>query len=106
MTQLGLPLPPPIGAQSARHDHPDQTNQPEPETKASCSGRVSHRPSSLLLPPQSGAVNLAARLWSLKIKCNHVGAGFPRPIALITEMGGENPPLRQVTWLHLFLKDH
>jgi hypothetical protein len=24
---------------------------------------------------------------------NNVGAGFPRPIALITDAGGENPPL-------------
>ena len=40
-------------------------------------------------------------LWSLKNKCNNVGAGFPRPITLITERGGENPPLRQVMWLRL-----
>src|SRR5262245_66258341 len=42
----------------------------------------------------------------MKIKCNNVGAGFPRPIALITERGGENPPLRQVMWLRLIFKGH
>ncbi len=34
-----------------------------------------------------------------KIKRNHVGAGFPRPIASITDPGGENPPLRWIAWL-------
>src|SRR5262245_48423418 len=29
MAQLGLPLPPPVGAQAARHDHADGANQPE-----------------------------------------------------------------------------
>jgi len=34
-------------------------------------------------------------LWRLKINCNNsVGAGFPRPIALAPDTGGENPPLR------------
>src|SRR5205085_5664621 len=33
--QFGLPLLPPIGAQAARHDHADQSDQPEPETEAS-----------------------------------------------------------------------
>src|SRR5262247_4027950 len=33
--------------------------------------------------------------WRLNINCNNgVGAGFPRPIALVTDAGGENPPLR------------
>src|SRR5262245_1098509 len=36
-----------------------------------------------------------------KIKRNHVGAGFPRPIASITDPGGENPPLRWIAWLRL-----
>src|SRR5262245_46085850 len=43
---------------------------------------------------------------SLKIKRNHVGAGFPRPIASITDPGGENPPLRWIAWLRLIFKDH
>jgi hypothetical protein len=39
----------------------------------------------------------------LKINCNNsVGAGFPRPIALITDAGGENPTLL----LDYLLKDH
>src|SRR5262249_45014329 len=29
MTQLGLPLPPPIGPQAARHDHAEERNQSE-----------------------------------------------------------------------------
>ncbi len=41
-----------------------------------------------------------------KIKRNHVGAGFPRPIASITDPGGENPPLRWIAWLRLIFKDH
>jgi len=44
--------------------------------------------------------------WSLRTKRNHVGAGFPRPIASITYPGGENPPLRWIAWLRLILKDH
>jgi hypothetical protein len=43
----------------------------------------------------------------MKIKCNNVGARFPRPIASIRDPGGENPPLRWVALLHLiFFKDH
>jgi hypothetical protein len=34
-----------------------------------------------------------------------VGAGFPRPIAWIIELGGENPPLRPIVWGGLILKD-
>src|SRR5262249_28930070 len=49
MTQFGLPLPPPIGAQSARHNHTNDSNQPEPEAKASWFSRISHRPHPLLL---------------------------------------------------------
>ena len=49
---------------------------------------------------------LARLLWSLIIKRNHVGAGFPRPIASITDLGGENPPLRWIAWLRLIIKDH
>src|SRR5262249_1298581 len=40
--QLGLPLLPPVGAQPARHDNADQRDQPEPESKPSCSRRISH----------------------------------------------------------------
>jgi len=35
-----------------------------------------------------------------------VGAGFPRPIAWIIDLGGENPPLRQIAWAQLIIKDH
>jgi len=35
-----------------------------------------------------------------------VGPGFPCPIAWIIDLGGENPPLRQIAWVHLILKDH
>src|SRR5262245_12708279 len=59
-----------------------------------------------LSPPPQRRLFLAVRLWSLKIKCDNVGAGFPRLVALITERGGENPPLRQVMWLRLIFKDH
>jgi len=52
------------------------------------------------------APEFAVGLWFLKIKRNHVGAGFPRPIASITDLGGENPPLRWIAWLHLIIKDH
>jgi len=45
-------------------------------------------------------------VFEKKIKCNNVGAGFPRPIAWITDRGGENPPLRQVMWLRLIFKGH
>jgi hypothetical protein len=41
-----------------------------------------------------------------KIKRNNVGAGFPRPIALITDPSGENPPLRWIALLRLFFKIH
>src|SRR6266508_6740403 len=51
-------------------------------------------------------LSLARLLWSLKIKCNNVGAGFPRPTLRSRRWGGENPPLRQVTWLRLIFKDH
>jgi len=61
---------------------------------------------SLVSLPRSGGRNLAVGLWSLKIKCNNVGAGFPRPIAWLTERGGANPPLRQVMWLRLIFKGH
>src|SRR5215475_3283089 len=40
--QLGFPLPPPVGAQAARHDHADYANQREPEAKASYSSSISH----------------------------------------------------------------
>jgi antitoxin (DNA-binding transcriptional repressor) of toxin-antitoxin stability system len=33
VAQLGLPFLAPIGSQTTRHDHTDQANQPEPETK-------------------------------------------------------------------------
>jgi len=46
-------------------------------------------PYSLIAPVCSSA------LWRLNINRNNsVGAGFPRPIALLTDAGGENPPLR------------
>jgi len=45
-------------------------------------------------------------VFEKKIKYNNVGAGFPRPIAWITDRGGENPSLRQVTWLRLIFKGH
>ena len=35
-----------------------------------------------------------------------VGAGIPRPIALITNAGGESPPLRGRTCIRLFFADH
>jgi hypothetical protein len=35
-----------------------------------------------------------------------VGAGFPRPIARVTDQGGENPPLRCIAWLRLIFKGH
>src|SRR5215471_13442392 len=35
MTQLRLPLPPPIGPQAERHSHANDADQPEPETKSS-----------------------------------------------------------------------
>src|SRR5262249_56989258 len=48
-----------------------------------------------------------AGLWSLKINCdNSVGAGFPRPIARITDGGGENPPLHRISWLPYFFKNY
>jgi len=35
-----------------------------------------------------------------------VGAGFPRPIARVTNQGGENPPLRWIAWLRLIFNSH
>jgi hypothetical protein len=35
-----------------------------------------------------------------------VGAGFPRPIARVTDQGGETPSLRWIAWLRLIFKDH
>jgi hypothetical protein len=37
------------------------------------------------------------RLMVFEINCNNsVGAGIPRPIASIAELGGKYPPLRQI----------
>jgi hypothetical protein len=36
----------------------------------------------------------------------HLGAHIPRPIASITDLGGEYAPLRQAAWLRLFSKDY
>src|SRR5262245_53363192 len=43
MSQLGLPLLAPVDAQPARHDHANQYDQPEPETKARCSNSPCHQ---------------------------------------------------------------
>src|SRR5262249_61019159 len=43
MLEFGFPFLAPICAQAARHDHSDQTDQPEPETKASCTRHIGHR---------------------------------------------------------------
>jgi hypothetical protein len=41
-----------------------------------------------------------------KNKYDHVGTVFPRPIASITDQGGESPPLRLIARLQLIFKDH
>src|SRR5262245_31706218 len=41
--QLGFPLLPPISAQPARHDHADDADQPEPETKPNYLRPISHQ---------------------------------------------------------------
>src|SRR5262249_37486034 len=48
VAQLGLPFLSPIGAQTARHDHADESNQPEPKTKAGCLSSISHQSHSLI----------------------------------------------------------
>src|SRR5919201_268841 len=42
VTQLGFPLLPPIGAQTARHEHADERDEPEPAAKARCECCICH----------------------------------------------------------------
>src|SRR5262245_10853985 len=63
MTQLRLPLPPPVGAQATRHDQADESDQPEPETKSSCRIRIGHpsRSTRDATPPSDQLWPLGAR---------------------------------------------
>src|SRR5689334_14904085 len=61
--QLAFPLPPPVGAQPARHDQADKANQPEPKAEAGCRCCIGHQFHSSL-NATSGSTRVARRAGS------------------------------------------